>query len=89
MVRERYRLKGAVETLTAEGRMQAWILTGLPPALLLVMLAINASYARLLFDYPKLLLATVGLEVPRLRLHPQDHQLRFLIGGRRCLEKTP
>jgi tight adherence protein B len=63
MVRERYRLRGAVETLTAEGRMQAWILTGLPPALLMVMLAINASYARLLFDYPKLLLATVGLEV--------------------------
>ena len=35
VIRERYRLRGVIKTLTAEGRMQATLLLGLPPALLL------------------------------------------------------
>jgi tight adherence protein B len=55
VVRERYRIRGAIKTLTAEGRLQAAVLMALPPAMFVAMLLLNRSYALVLLEYPWLL----------------------------------
>jgi tight adherence protein B len=62
VIRERYRLRGLIATLTAEGRLQAMLLMGLPPALFLMMLFMNRPYALELFEHPILILITVVSE---------------------------
>jgi tight adherence protein B len=59
VIRERYRMRGVIKTLTAEGRMQAALLLGLPPALFLMMLFMNRPYALELFDHPILIVITL------------------------------
>lgn len=56
VIRERYRIRGSIKSLTAEGRLQAIILLALPPAMLGIMLAMNRPYAMTLFRYPALLI---------------------------------
>lgn len=63
LLRDRAKIRGAVKSLTAEGRLQAALLMGLPPGLYLMMLALNGAYARQLLHYPKVLVATVVLEL--------------------------
>jgi tight adherence protein B len=63
VIRERFRLKGKITTLTAEGRMQALVLLAMPPALFLMILVLNRSYGQILLDNPALLLGTVLAEV--------------------------
>jgi tight adherence protein B len=60
VIRERYRIRGAIKSLTAEGRLQAIILLALPPVMLGIMLALNRPYALTLFRYPSLL---IGMSV--------------------------
>lgn len=60
VVRERYRIRGVIRSLTAEGRLQALILMALPPLLLALMLIVNRDYAQLLLERPILL---VGMGV--------------------------
>lgn len=55
VVRQRYKTRGAIQTLTAEGRMQAGILMALPPLLLVAMLVVNHDYAMILIHQPILL----------------------------------
>ena len=62
LLRERFRIRGVVQTLTAEGRMQAIILMGLPPVIFLGMLVLNRPYAVQLFKHPKLIAATLVSE---------------------------
>jgi tight adherence protein B len=62
MLRERFRIRGVIQSLTAEGRLQALILMGLPPVLFIVLLIINREYASKLFDYPKLMIGTLVSE---------------------------
>jgi tight adherence protein B len=62
IIRERYKLRGKIRALTAEGRMQALVLLGLPPAMFLIMLSMNRSYAGVLLEHPMLLWATVITE---------------------------
>ena len=45
VVRERYLIRGTVRTLTAEGRMQGYILAALPPLMLLLLVVLNPEYA--------------------------------------------
>ena len=52
LVRDRYRIRGLIKTLTAEGRVQAGVLMALPFAMYLAMFALNRSYALMLFDHP-------------------------------------
>ena len=59
LIRERYRIRGVIQALTAEGRLQALILLALPPIMFFVMLILNRSYAVTLFDYPWLIFATL------------------------------
>src|SRR5262249_54689744 len=63
VIRERFRLQGKISTLTAEGRMQATVLLCMPPALFLLILLFNRSYAQILLDTPLLLVGTAVAEV--------------------------
>jgi tight adherence protein B len=61
LIRQRYRIRGTIKSLTAEGRLQALILLALPPVMLVVMLVLNRPYAMVLFRYPGTLLAVVAM----------------------------
>ncbi|WP_165069008.1 type II secretion system F family protein [Paludisphaera rhizosphaerae] len=63
VVRERYRIRGAISALTAEGRMQGWVLAGMPPVMILILLVMNYNYAIALFEHPDVLAATFGAEL--------------------------
>ncbi|MBW1712868.1 MAG: type II secretion system F family protein [Deltaproteobacteria bacterium] len=52
IVRERFRLKRQIKTLSAEGRLSGTILCLMAPALLAVLWLTNQEYARLLFSHP-------------------------------------
>ena len=54
VVRERFRIRGKIRTLTAEGRMQAVVLLVLAPAMFLLILCLNRRYAHVLLDHPSL-----------------------------------
>jgi tight adherence protein B len=62
IVRERYRIRGTIRTLTAEGRLQGTILLVLPVLMFFAMLVLNPSYAWVLMDYPNLIIATLVCE---------------------------
>ncbi|HEV3163042.1 MAG TPA: type II secretion system F family protein [Isosphaeraceae bacterium] len=62
VVRDRFRIRGAIKTLTAEGRLQAVVLLILPLALFVMMLFSNPDYAQVLLDNPKLIMATLVCE---------------------------
>jgi tight adherence protein B len=63
VVRERYLILGTVQTLTAEGRMQGWMMAGLPPLMLAALLVLNPSYAWVHFQHLNVLLGTFGFEI--------------------------
>lgn len=52
IVRDRFRIRGLVRTLTAEGRVQAGVLIALPFVAYVIMLLLNSKYALILFDHP-------------------------------------
>jgi tight adherence protein B len=62
VIRERSRIRGKIRVLTAEGRFQAVVLLGLPPAMLLVLILLNPGYAQVLFKHPYLLVGTFVAE---------------------------
>ncbi len=49
LVRERFKLHGRIRILSAEGRLSAWILLGLPVVAALAMQAINPKYMEVLY----------------------------------------
>lgn len=55
VVRTRYKTRGMIRGLTAEGRMQAAVLMALPPLIFIAMLVVNYDYARVLIEQPILL----------------------------------
>ena len=59
LIRQRYRMRGKVRALTAEGRMQAVILLGLPVFMYILLLVINRNYALELLDHPDLIAGTL------------------------------
>jgi tight adherence protein B len=62
MIRQRYRTQGHIQTLTAEGRMQAMILLGLPVVMFFGFLIMMPDYEGKLLEHPGLIMATIGLE---------------------------
>jgi tight adherence protein B len=50
-VRERFELRRLVSTLTAQGRMSRWILTGLPVFLLIIISVLNPDYISPLYTH--------------------------------------
>jgi tight adherence protein B len=63
MIRQRYRTQGHIQTLTAEGRMQAIVLLGLPVVMFFGFLLMLPEYESKLLDHPALIMATIGLEL--------------------------
>ena len=51
-IRERIRIKGEIQTLTAMGRASGWIITLLPFALGAFIMLINPTYMKAMFDWP-------------------------------------
>ncbi|MEX1096249.1 MAG: type II secretion system F family protein [Planctomycetales bacterium] len=60
VIRKRMRLVGKVKALTGEGRLQAIVLTVLPIAAFVALLAINRDYAQELLDRPMLLVGALA-----------------------------
>jgi tight adherence protein B len=63
VIRERFRVRGKIRTLTAEGRLQAALLLARPPAMLLIILLLNRNYGQVLLDHPNLLVGMFGAEL--------------------------
>ena len=63
VMRKRLALKGLIQTLTAEGRMQAAFLVALPFVAWVGMFFLNRVYAMKLLDHPTLIYMTLGLMV--------------------------
>jgi tight adherence protein B len=59
IIRERYKILGKIRALTAEGRLQAAILLGLPPFMYVVLLIISRAYALQLLDHPRLIIGAI------------------------------
>jgi tight adherence protein B len=63
VVRERYRIGGMIKALTAQGRMQAVILSGLPVAMFALLMYTQPTYEGELLNYPLLSLTALGMLV--------------------------
>jgi tight adherence protein B len=63
VIRDRIKLFGTVQALTAEGRLSGYVLLALPPIVFLVMMYINQEYAMTLIDDPtgRMMLTTAGV----------------------------
>ncbi len=64
-VRERFELRRLVRTLTAQGRLTRWILSGLPVFLIVAVTLLNPDYMTPLYEHPigRLLLLIAALMV--------------------------
>jgi tight adherence protein B len=62
VVRERFRVRGKVKTLTAEGRLQAAVLLAMPPVMLAIIMFLNPRYAQVLLDHPNLVIGMLVAE---------------------------
>ncbi|RRR65813.1 MAG: secretion system protein [Candidatus Viridilinea halotolerans] len=50
-IRERVRIKGEIQTLTAQGRISAWVITGLPIGLAIFISVVNPGYMAPIFSF--------------------------------------
>jgi tight adherence protein B len=50
-IRERVRIKGEIQTLTAQGRISAWVITGLPIGLAVFISMVNPGYMAPIFTF--------------------------------------
>ena len=63
IIRQRYRTRGQIKTLTAEGRMQAIILLALPIVMFFGFLIMLPDYESKLLEHPSLIWTTLGFEL--------------------------
>jgi len=49
-IRERVRIKGEINSLTAQGRATAWVISGLPLALMAILFIVNRPYMMEFFN---------------------------------------
>lgn len=57
VIRARYRIRGKIKALTAEGKMQGIILLALPVFMMFIIFMLNRPYVMTLFQYPLLVAA--------------------------------
>jgi tight adherence protein B len=62
IVRDRFRMRAKINALTAEGRLQAWILLALAPILFLVIMMLNPGHGQALLERPELLVITAIIQ---------------------------
>lgn len=60
MIRERYRIQGMIAALTAEGKLQAYVLLALPIVLMTALFFVNRPYIIQLFEYPLILVGMMA-----------------------------
>ena len=60
IVRERFRIRGKIKIMTAEGRMEASVLLALPPVVFMLILFLNRNYGQVLLDHPKVIYAMLA-----------------------------
>jgi tight adherence protein B len=63
VIRQRYRMRGQIKTLTAEGRMQAIILLALPIVMFLGFMLMMPEYESKLLEHPSLIMVTLTFEL--------------------------
>ena len=61
VIRERFRIDGMIQSLTAQGRFQAMILLSLPPFMFGLLMLINPEYEMQLLDHPGFIALALGL----------------------------
>jgi tight adherence protein B len=61
VVRERFRIRGMINALTAQGRFSAAILLGLPPFMFVLLMLLHYEYEVILLDYPLMIMTALGL----------------------------
>jgi tight adherence protein B len=61
VVRERFRIRGMINSLTAQGRFQAGILLGLPPFMFLLLAFVQPDYGLMLLQYPLMIVTALSL----------------------------
>ncbi len=63
VIRQRHHTRGQIKTLTAEGRLQAMILLGLPVVLFFAFLLLLPDYESKLLEHPSLVVTTLSFEL--------------------------
>lgn len=66
VMRERFKVRRQIRVVSAHGRITAWVLSLLPPALATVLYVVSPQFMRVLFDDPlgvRLILFAVGMQV--------------------------
>ncbi|HZW30408.1 MAG TPA: type II secretion system F family protein [Isosphaeraceae bacterium] len=63
VIRQRYRIRGQIKSLTAEGRLQAVILLGLPIVMFCGFMLVMPAYESRLLEHPVLIGLTLGAEL--------------------------
>jgi len=81
-IRERTRIRGEINTLTAQKRLSGWIIGLMPAAFVIMMLAINFEYMSVLFTDPVgrlLLILAVVLDIVGILMIVFSARLEFLV----------
>ena len=73
IIRDRFRIRGQIKTLTAEGRIQATVLLVLPLVAFGFILLFNRDYAAVLLARPKLIIGSLVSEGLGRAVDPTDH----------------
>jgi tight adherence protein B len=63
VIRQRYRIRGQIQAMTSEGRMQAIILLALPIVMFFGFLVLLPEYESKLLEHPSLIVTTLVLEL--------------------------
>lgn len=66
VMRERFKLKRQIRVISAHGRISAWVLSGLPPALAAVLFMLSPGFMRILWEDPlgvRLIMVAVVLQI--------------------------
>jgi tight adherence protein B len=59
-IRERVRIKGEIQVLTAQGRVSGYIISALPPFIGVVVTLINPTYMNTMWDFPWIIMPICG-----------------------------
>jgi len=59
-IRERVRIKGEIQVLTAQGRVSGYIISALPPLIGVVVTVINPTYMNTMWDFPWIIMPICG-----------------------------
>jgi len=66
VMRERFKLKRQIRVISAHGRISAWILSCLPPALAVILFILSPDFMRILWEDPlglRLVMAAIVLQI--------------------------